>query len=139
MAIYKFRLLRSFFESLGAMHDGLSKPFLKAAVDGLEAVFESEEDAAADAGRAAESIASIDKSIGLVNTSAEALANAQDSRVKAAQSSPLAASEDKSGIESKATEAKEQIRQSTDAKVAELTERKKAIETNLAARQLENG
>jgi hypothetical protein len=122
MANGKLDMLRSFVESLNT-RDRL--------------LIESEEEAAVDAGRAAESIASIDKSIGLVNASADALANAQDHRVKSTQSSPLAASEDKSSIESKATEAKEQIRQSADAKTAELNERKRAIETNLAVKQAE--
>jgi len=126
--------IRSIVESLGI---NASKPFLEAAMDGLGAVFESDGDSAADASKAAENIASIDKSIELTNSSAEALKNAQQHRIEATQSSPLATDEERNNIETKAAEKTTQIQQSTDAKIAELTERKKAIETNQAAKQSE--
>jgi len=106
-------------------------------MDGLGVVFESEGDAAADASKAAEDIANIDKSIGLVTSSGEALKNAQQNKVQATQNSPLATDDEKSSAENNATEKTTQIQQSTDAKVAELTEKKKAIEMNQAAKQAE--
>jgi hypothetical protein len=142
MTANEIKLLRPLVESICAMSDGLSKPFFDAAMDGLETVFESIEDKAAStwaaASKATADIWNIDKSIGLVNTSAEALKSAQQHKVQATQSSPMSTDDEKSNAEREAAEKTIQIQQSTDAKVAELTEKKRAIETNLAAKQAEN-
>ena len=126
--------IRSIVESLGV---DASKPFLEAAMNGLGVVFESEEDASADASKVTENIANIDKSIGLVTSSGEALKNAQQHKAQATQNSPLATDDDKSNAEHEATEKTTQIQQSTDAKIAELNEKKKAIEMNQAVKQSE--
>jgi len=124
--------IRSLVESLGV---DASKPFLEAAMDGLEVVFESSEDAAAS--KATADIENIDKSIGLVTSSGEALKNAQQHKVQATQNSPLSTDDEKGNAEREAAEKMQQIQQSTDAKIAELTEKKKAIETNQAVKQAE--
>jgi hypothetical protein len=49
----------------------------------------------------------------------------------------LATGDEKSNIENQAVEKTAEIQRSADAKTAELNERKRAIETNLAARQAE--
>jgi len=130
--------IRSIVESLGV---DASKPFLEAAMDGLETVFESSEDKAASAlaaaSKATADIENIDKSIGLVTSSGEALKNAQQHKAQATQNSPMSTDDEKSNAEREAAEKTAQIQQSTDAKIAELGERKKAIEMNQAAKQSE--
>jgi len=126
--------IRSLVEPIGIY---ASKSFLDAAMDGLGVVFESEEDASLDASKVAENIANIDKSIELTNSSSEALKNAEQHRIEATQNSPQATDEEKNNIETKAAEKTTQIQQSTDAKVAELAEKKRAIEASQAAKQLE--
>jgi hypothetical protein len=135
MANGKLNMLREFVESLNTR----DRLLIESVLEAVDVFIESEEEAAADASRAAESIANIDKSIGLAATSAEALKNAQQHRVEAARNSPLATGDEKSNIENQAVEKTAEIQRSADAKTAELNERKRAIEANLAARQAENG
>jgi hypothetical protein len=126
MDIYKINMLRSFVESLNTRDKLL-----------IESVLEALDVYADYASKAAENITNIDKSMELANTSAEALKNAQQHRIESARSSPLATDDERSNIETQAAEKTQQIQQSADAKIAELTEKKKAIETDLSARQAE--